>query len=200
MASSNGVHYIVMEFVEGQDLQSIVNKYGPLPYGKACGYIAQAALGLQHAFEKGLVHRDIKPANLLVDKDGVVKILDMGLARFDDGAPALLERRVAREELGCGRLGLRRDDEERVHPLHFAEILVRDQRHLRRDLLERAHQVLRSACDHGGASIGGEYAICAERLGFSEEALRELTRTALEAAFCEQKLKTNLINGLSQWV
>ena len=51
-----------------------------------------------------------------------------------------------------------------------------------------------------GASIGGEYAICAERLGFSEEALRELTRTALEAAFCEQKLKTNLIKGLSQWV
>jgi adenosine deaminase len=47
-----------------------------------------------------------------------------------------------------------------------------------------------------GASIGGEYAICAERLGFGEEALRELTRTALEAAFCEQKLKTNLINGL----
>jgi adenosine deaminase len=51
-----------------------------------------------------------------------------------------------------------------------------------------------------GASIGGEYAICAELLGFGEEALRELTRTALEAAFCEQKLKTNLINGLSQWV
>jgi adenosine deaminase len=47
-----------------------------------------------------------------------------------------------------------------------------------------------------GASIGGEYAICAERLGFGDEALRELTRTALEAAFCEQKLKTNLINGL----
>jgi adenosine deaminase len=50
------------------------------------------------------------------------------------------------------------------------------------------------------ASIGGEYAICAERLGFGEEALRELTRTALEAAFCEQKLKTNLIKGLQQWV
>src|SRR5262245_52331877 len=82
--ASGGVHYIVMEYVDGQDLQTMLNKYGPLPYTRACGYIAQAALGLQHAFEKGLVHRDIKPANLLVDKDGVVKILDMGLARFNE--------------------------------------------------------------------------------------------------------------------
>jgi eukaryotic-like serine/threonine-protein kinase len=82
MASSGGVHYIVMEYVEGQDLQSVLNKYGALPHGRACNYIAQAALGLQHAHEKGLVHRDIKPANLLVDKEGVVKILDLGLATF----------------------------------------------------------------------------------------------------------------------
>jgi eukaryotic-like serine/threonine-protein kinase len=82
--SSGGVHYIVMEYVDGPDLQTMLNKYGPLPYTRACGYIAQAALGLQHAHEKGLVHRDIKPANLLVDKDGVVKILDMGLARFNE--------------------------------------------------------------------------------------------------------------------
>ncbi|HEX3147265.1 MAG TPA: serine/threonine-protein kinase [Gemmataceae bacterium] len=82
MNSSGGVHYIVMEYVEGQDLQSILNKYGAMPYGRACNYIAQAALGLQHAHEKGLVHRDIKPANLLVDKEGVVKILDLGLATF----------------------------------------------------------------------------------------------------------------------
>jgi serine/threonine protein kinase len=82
MNSSGGVHYIVMEYVEGQDLQSVLNKYGPLAHAKACTYIAQAALGLQHAAEKGLVHRDIKPANLLVDKEGVVKILDMGLALF----------------------------------------------------------------------------------------------------------------------
>jgi eukaryotic-like serine/threonine-protein kinase len=80
--STGGVHYIVMEYVEGRDLQTHLNKYGPIPYEKACTYVAQAALGLQHAAEKGIVHRDIKPANLLVDKDGVVKVLDMGLARF----------------------------------------------------------------------------------------------------------------------
>ncbi|HKB01824.1 MAG TPA: serine/threonine-protein kinase [Gemmataceae bacterium] len=84
MNSSGGVHYIVMEYVDGQDLQTLVNKYGAMPHTRACTYIAQAALGLQHAFEKGLVHRDIKPANLLVDKEGVVKILDMGLARFNE--------------------------------------------------------------------------------------------------------------------
>ena len=84
MNSSGGVHYIVMEYVDGQDLQTILNKYGSLPYTRACTYIAQAALGFQHAHEKGLVHRDIKPANLLVDKEGVVKILDMGLALFHE--------------------------------------------------------------------------------------------------------------------
>ena len=92
MSSTNGVHYIVMEFVDGQDLQSIVNKYGPLSYGRACGYIAQAALGLQHAHEKGIVHRDIKPANLLVDKDGVVKVLDMGLAQIKEEGNHLTEK------------------------------------------------------------------------------------------------------------
>jgi eukaryotic-like serine/threonine-protein kinase len=83
MSSSNGLHYIVMEYVEGNDLQTVLNKYGPLPSAKACGYVAQVAQGLQHASERGLVHRDIKPGNLLVDNDGVVKILDMGLARLE---------------------------------------------------------------------------------------------------------------------
>jgi len=55
-----------------------------MPHGRASNYIAQAALGLQHAHEKGLVHRDVKPANLLVDKEGVVKLLDLGLATFNN--------------------------------------------------------------------------------------------------------------------
>ena len=80
-----GTHYLVMEFVDGTDLQKLVKENGPIDYELAARYIAQAAEGLQHAHDAGLVHRDIKPANLLVDGAGTVKILDMGLARLDDG-------------------------------------------------------------------------------------------------------------------
>ncbi|HWA97848.1 MAG TPA: family 16 glycoside hydrolase, partial [Pirellulales bacterium] len=80
---ANGVHFLVMEYVEGQDLSATVKKHGPLPVAKALEYIRQAAAGLAYAHGEGIIHRDIKPANLLVDKKGTVKILDMGLARID---------------------------------------------------------------------------------------------------------------------
>ena len=67
---------------------SSCDEKGPLPVAEACDYVRQAALGLQHAFEKGLIHRDIKPANLLVDKAGVVKISDLGLVLLEDPDPA----------------------------------------------------------------------------------------------------------------
>jgi serine/threonine protein kinase len=80
-------HYLVMEYIDGQSLRQIVKNEGPLSPTLGAEYLRQAALGLKHAHEAGLVHRDIKPTNLMVDRDGVVKILDMGLARFfeDEG-------------------------------------------------------------------------------------------------------------------
>ncbi len=78
------VHYFVMEYVQGRDLQGTVKQRGPLPYVEAADFIRQAALGLEHAHQVGMVHRDIKPANLLIDLKGTVRILDMGLARFDE--------------------------------------------------------------------------------------------------------------------
>ncbi len=76
-------HFLVMEYVEGTDLRKLVKQRGPLPVAEACEYVRQAALGLQHAHERGLVHRDIKPANLLLTaQNPTVKILDMGLARL----------------------------------------------------------------------------------------------------------------------
>jgi serine/threonine protein kinase len=78
------LHFLAMEFVDGVSLQDLVRKRGPLPQGIAADYLRQAALGLQHAHEAGLVHRDLKPSNLMVDRRGGVKILDLGLARFHE--------------------------------------------------------------------------------------------------------------------
>jgi CheY-like chemotaxis protein len=94
-------HYLTMEYVDGVSLARLVKQSGPLPVAQACDFICQAALGLQHAHERGLVHRDINPANLMVTHGGMcadgqsgssrhwptaaetrVKILDMGLARL----------------------------------------------------------------------------------------------------------------------
>lgn len=82
-------HYIVMEYVNGRDLHQTVSQDGPLPYNTAANYIAQVAVGLQHAHEMGLVHRDIKPANCLVDPNKTVKLLDMGLAKLTDDETSL---------------------------------------------------------------------------------------------------------------
>ena len=131
----NGTYFFAMEYVDGMDLDQLVKEAGPLEVAQACDYVRQAALGLQHAYERGVIHRDIKPANLLVARTGsrsssaflprpacdalaptasgprhgssallprpaaalapwgVVKILDMGLARWQaSGAGAELRR------------------------------------------------------------------------------------------------------------
>ena len=87
-AESAGRHFLVMEFLEGIDLARLIKKSGPLTILLAVEYVSQAAQGLQHAHEQGLVHRDIKPSNLLVTPGNsgtsleVVKVLDFGLARL----------------------------------------------------------------------------------------------------------------------
>jgi serine/threonine-protein kinase len=93
-------HYIVMEYVEGVDLQILVQKHGPLPYAIVADYIAQAAHGLQHSHDSGLIHRDVKPANLLINKDGVIKVLDLGLALFQDQSDASLTMEYNDKVLG----------------------------------------------------------------------------------------------------
>ncbi|MDF1745713.1 MAG: protein kinase [Gimesia sp.] len=76
------LHFFVMEYVEGMDLQSMVISQGRLSVQEASDYILQTALGLQHAHEGKMVHRDIKPQNLMCTPDGIIKILDFGLARL----------------------------------------------------------------------------------------------------------------------
>lgn len=78
-----GLHFLVMEYVDGASFLDIVKKNGPMEPLRAAQYLYQAAAGLDYAHQvAGLVHRDIKPGNILLDRVGVVKVLDMGLARF----------------------------------------------------------------------------------------------------------------------
>jgi serine/threonine protein kinase len=77
-------HFLVMEYVAGTSLAKEVERRGPLPVRQACDLVRQAALGLQHAHERGMVHRDLKPQNLMLTPTGQVKILDFGLAHIVD--------------------------------------------------------------------------------------------------------------------
>jgi serine/threonine-protein kinase len=86
--------YLVMEYVEGISLQALVGRHGPLDLTAACHYARQVAFGLQHAHDRGFVHRDVKPANLLLDRDGVVKLLDLGLVRSESEAASGLTRKL----------------------------------------------------------------------------------------------------------
>lgn len=80
----DGYLYIAMELVEGQDLFELIQKRGIIPVKRSIEIIKQVASALQHAFEQNIVHRDIKPSNLLIRRDGVVKVTDLGLARSVD--------------------------------------------------------------------------------------------------------------------
>jgi serine/threonine protein kinase len=94
------LHFLVMEYVDGASLQDIVRRSGPVSVERACHYISQAAHALDHAGKAGLVHRDIKPGNVLVDRAGVVKVLDLGLARFFNDDEDMLTRKYDENVLG----------------------------------------------------------------------------------------------------
>jgi formylglycine-generating enzyme required for sulfatase activity len=93
--------YLVMEYVEGISLQKLVKQKGPVPAAYACRWVAQAAEGLQHAHERGMVHRDVKPANLMLTaKDKAVKVLDFGLVQVPRGQGASLAKTAFETFLG----------------------------------------------------------------------------------------------------
>ena len=81
-AEASGRYYIVMEYIDGIDLQHLVQRDGVLSSAEAIDILSQACEGLAHAHQRGIIHRDIKPANLLLRTDGMLKVSDLGLARI----------------------------------------------------------------------------------------------------------------------
>ncbi|WP_165219057.1 serine/threonine-protein kinase [Aquisphaera insulae] len=82
---TRGLLFLVMEYVDGRDLARAVRESGSMTVGRAVDCVIQAARGLKEAHDRGIIHRDIKPANLLLERSGVVKVLDLGLARVSQG-------------------------------------------------------------------------------------------------------------------
>jgi serine/threonine protein kinase len=81
---AKGLHFLVMEYVEGINLSALIKEHGPLSFDRAIQCTLQAARGLAYAHEQNVIHRDIKPGNLILDQFDAVRILDMGLARLND--------------------------------------------------------------------------------------------------------------------
>ncbi|MFO0868824.1 MAG: serine/threonine-protein kinase [Pirellulales bacterium] len=95
-----GLHFLVMEYVEGTDLSKYVQARGPRSVADACVMLRHAALGLAAAHAQGLIHRDIKPSNLLLSKQGQVKVLDLGLARLLADGPEARQLTQSGQVLG----------------------------------------------------------------------------------------------------
>ena len=95
---AGALRFLVMEFLDGKSLDEVVRKAGPLKPWQAVQVGLQVAMGLRHAHDRGVIHRDLKPSNLLLTRDGVVKILDFGLAR-------LIEKNAARATQHGGVMG-----------------------------------------------------------------------------------------------
>ncbi len=79
---TQGVHFLVMEFVEGRNVAAVIAEQGPLTVETACDFALQTAQGLEHIHERGMVHRDVKPQNLMLTPQGAIKILDFDLSKF----------------------------------------------------------------------------------------------------------------------
>jgi serine/threonine protein kinase len=84
MGEADGVPFIVMEYLEGESLESLISRRAPIPLTKKLEYLVEICRALQYAHRRGVIHRDIKPANIMVTTEGAVKVVDFGIARLAD--------------------------------------------------------------------------------------------------------------------
>jgi serine/threonine-protein kinase len=110
--------YFVMEYLSGEDLATLQRARGALPPEEVVGYMIQAARGLAHAHEKGVIHRDIKPSNLFVGSEGNLKILDLGLGGFFEGVGAEVAREIDQDEVTVGTLDYMSPEQLAGRPLN----------------------------------------------------------------------------------
>ena len=82
--TDRGLHYLIMEYVEGGTLSALIEEKGRLSWQEAADVIIQVARALELLARDGIVHRDVKPANILMTKDGVAKLADLGLAKHEE--------------------------------------------------------------------------------------------------------------------
>ncbi len=80
-----GNHFMVIEYVDGETLDAMIQRRGPIPYAEAIPIFKQALLGIGHAHRSGIIHRDIKPSNIMVNKQGLAKVMDFGIAKILGG-------------------------------------------------------------------------------------------------------------------
>src|SRR5207237_6477411 len=88
LGDADGRRFLTMEYVDGEDLASLLRRIGRLPQDKAIEIARQLCAGVAAAHERGVLHRDLKPANVMIDGDGAVRIADFGLAIAEGGASA----------------------------------------------------------------------------------------------------------------
>ncbi len=118
----DGKQFLVMEYLEGAEFSELIGRHGQLRVADACELVRQAAIGLQHAHEHGLVHRDVKPSNLMLSAEGCVKILDLGLAGYAGEQKLLAMDADDASETECG------DDLTRAgHIMGTAEYMAPEQ-------------------------------------------------------------------------
>ena len=169
-------YFIVMEFVDGQDLQRMVELNGPLDFDHAADYIRQAAEGLAHAHARNLVHCDIKPSNLLVNNQGVIKILDLGLARLNRSDEP---RGAAAGEPAFGTV-------DYMAPEQALE--TREFRSPRRYLFPGLHAVLSA---HGASALSGRHARPTDRQASDAGTPRHSARAARHSAEAGRDLQAD---------